>query len=335
MSVGRRQLVNDPLDIVAQALDGLARQYAGVLDVHPDPAFVARVADPGDSDPRVALISGGGSGHEPLHSGFVGAGMLDAAVPGLIFSSPTAAQVEAATRHVDRGRGVLHVVKNYTGDVMNFGIAAELAGADDIEVARVIVDDDLATDGAGAGRRGTAAVVVVEKACGAAAARGASLAELVALGERIVAGARTMALAIEPLTHPGAAETSFDLGADEVELGVGIHGERGTGRVAFAPADALTDQLVDPLLAALALERGERVIAIVNGLGATHPLELAVVFAQLGARLDAVGVEIARSLVGTYVSALDMGGVSITLVRADDALLDLWDAPVRTPALRW
>jgi dihydroxyacetone kinase-like protein len=283
----------------------------------------------------VALISGGGSGHEPLHSGFVGAGMLDAAVPGLIFSSPTAAQVEAATRHVDRGRGVLHIIKNYTGDVMNFGIAAELAGADGIEVARVIVDDDLATDGAGAGRRGTAAVVVVEKACGAAAARGASLDELVALGEGIVADARTMALAIEPLTHPGAAETSFDLGADEVELGVGIHGERGTGRVAFAPADALTDQLVDPLLAALALERGERVIAIVNGLGATHPLELAVVFARLGARLDTVGVEIARSLVGTYVSALDMGGVSITLVRADDALLDLWDAPVRTPALRW
>jgi dihydroxyacetone kinase-like protein len=218
---------------------------------------------------------------------------------------------------------------------MNFGIAAELAGADGIEVARVIVDDDLATDGAGAGRRGTAAVIVVEKACGAAAARGASLDELVTLGEGIVANARTMALAVEPLTHPGAAQTSFDLADDEVELGVGIHGERGTGRVALQPADALTDQLVDPLLAALALERGERVIAIVNGLGATHPLELAVVFARLGARLDTAGVEIARSLVGTYVSALDMGGVSITLVRADDALLDLWDAPVRTPALRW
>jgi dihydroxyacetone kinase-like protein len=335
MSQGRRQLVNDPLDLVTEALTGLARQYAGVLDVHPDPAFVARAADPADSEPRVALISGGGSGHEPMHSGFVGAGMLDAAVPGLIFSSPTAAQVEAVTRHVDRGRGVLHIIKNYTGDVMNFGIAAELAGADGIEVARVIVDDDLATDGAGAGRRGTAAVIVVEKACGAAAARGASLDELVTLGEGIVANARTMALAVEPLTHPGSAETSFDLADDEVELGVGIHGERGTGRVALQPADALTDQLVDPLLAALALERGERVIAIVNGLGATHPLELAVVFARLGARLDTVGVEIARSLVGTYVSALDMGGVSITLVRADDALLDLWDAPVRTPALRW
>jgi dihydroxyacetone kinase-like protein len=144
-----------------------------------------------------------------------------------------------------------------------------------------------------------------------------------------------MALALEPPTHPGDTAPSFELGRDEVELGVGIHGERGTGRVAYAPADALTDQLVDPLLAALALERGERVIASVNGLGATHPLELAVVFARLGARLDTVGVEIARSLVGTYVSALDMGGVSITLVRADDALLDLWDAPVRTPALRW
>jgi phosphoenolpyruvate---glycerone phosphotransferase subunit DhaK len=335
MSQGRRQLVNDPLDLVAEALRGLERQYAGVLDVQHDPAFVARAADPDDSAPRAALISGGGSGHEPLHSGFVGAGMLDAAVPGLIFSSPTAAQVEAATRHVDRGRGVLHIIKNYTGDVMNFGIAAELAGVDGIEVARVIVDDDLATEGAGAGRRGTAAVVVVEKACGAAAARGASLAELVELGERIVAGARTMSLAVEPLTHPGAEQPSFDLGDGEIELGVGIHGERGVGRVPFAAANDLTDLLVDPLLEALALERGERVIAIVNGLGATHPLELAVVFAQLGERLDAVGIEIARSLVGTYVSALDMGGVSITLVRADEALLDLWDAPVRTPALRW
>jgi phosphoenolpyruvate---glycerone phosphotransferase subunit DhaK len=335
MSRGRRQLVNDPLDVVAEGLRGLARQHPDVLDVHPDPAFVARAADPSDSAPRVALISGGGSGHEPLHSGFVGAGMLDAAVPGLIFSSPTAAQVEAATRHVDRGHGVLHIVKNYTGDVMNFGIAAELVRDDGIAVGRVIVDDDLATEGAGAGRRGTAAVVVVEKACGAAAARGASLDELVALGEAIVAGARTMALAVEPLTHPGADQTSFDLGDDEVELGVGIHGERGVGRVPFAAADTLTDRLVDPLLEALALERGERVIAIVNGLGATHPLELAIVFARLGDRLDAVGVELARSLVGTFVSALDMGGVSITLVRADDTLLDLWDAPVRTPALRW
>jgi dihydroxyacetone kinase-like protein len=335
MSRARRHLVNDPLDLVAEALQGLARQQAGVLEVHPDPAFVARVADPEDVAPRVALVAGGGSGHEPLHSGFVGAGMLDAAVPGLIFSSPTAAQVEAATRAVDRGRGVLHIIKNYTGDVMNFGIAAELVAADGIEVGRVLVDDDLATDGAGAGRRGTAAVIVVEKACGAAAARGATLAELVALGERIVAGARTMALAVEPLTHPGAGEPSFTLTAEEIELGVGIHGERGSGRQPFAPADELTDLLVDPLLQALALERGERVIAIVNGLGATHPLELAIVFARLGARLDTAGVEIARSLVGTYVSALDMGGCSITLVRADDELLDLWDAPVRTPALRW
>lgn len=335
MSVARRQIVNDPLDVVPQALRGLARQYPGVLEVHEDPAFVAAAADPEDAAPRVALIAGGGSGHEPMHSGFVGRGMLDASVPGLIFSSPTAAQIEAATRAVDRGRGVLHVIKNYTGDVMNFGIAAELVADDGIETARVIVDDDLATEDAGAGRRGTAAVIVVEKACGAAAARGASLSELVELGEGIVGNARTMALAVEPLTHPGADQPSFALGPDEVELGVGIHGERGVGKVPFATADVLTGHLVDPLLRALSLERGERVIAIVNGLGATHPLELSIVFDELGGRLDDAGIEIARSLVGTYVSALDMGGVSITLVRADDALLDLWDAPVRTPALRW
>ena len=337
MSTGRRQLVNDPLDLVAEALVGLARQYPDELRVSHEPAFVARAEDPADAAPRVALVAGGGSGHEPLHSGFVGAGMLDAAVPGAIFSSPTAAQVEAATRAVDRGQGVLHIVKNYTGDVMNFGIAAELAGDDGIAVRRVLVDDDLATDGSGdgPGRRGTAAVVVVEKACGAAAARGATLDELVELGERIAAGARTMALAIEPLTHPGAEQTSFELDAGEVELGVGIHGERGIGRPPFAGAAQLTGLLVAPLIEALGLGRDDRVIAVVNGLGATHALELSIVFGELCTLLDAQGIVVARSLVGSYVTALDMGGCSITLVRADDELLDLWDAPVRTPALRW
>jgi len=335
-SRGRRAFVNDPLDLVAEALEGLALAHPGRLEVHHDPAFVARAPDPADAAPRVALVSGGGSGHEPLHTGFVGAGMLDAAVPGAVFTSPTAAQIAAATRAVDRGRGVLHIVKNYTGDVLNFSIAAELAGDDGIAVERVLVDDDLATDREdGPGRRGTAAVVVVEKVCGAAAARGAPLADVAALGRRVVEAARTMALALEPPTHPGQSRPSFDLEPHEIELGVGIHGERGVGRIPFAGAAELTPRLAEPVLDGLRLGAGDRTIAVVNGLGATHPLELTVVFRELCALLDARGVTVARSLVGSYVTALDMAGCSITLVRADDELLDLWDAPVDTPALRW
>lgn len=327
--------MNDPQTHVAEALEGFELAHRGLIRVHPDPLFVTRAV--ASDSPKVALVAGGGSGHEPLHAGLIGTGMLDAAVPGLIFSSPTAIQIEAATRAVDRGRGVLHVIKNYTGDVMNFQIAAELVAADGIAVERVLVDDDLATDAVadGPGRRGTAAVIAVEKICGAAAERGADLAALAALGRRIVAGSRTMALAFSSCAHPGESEPSFELAPTEVELGVGIHGERGVDRVPFGPAAELVGRLVDPLVAALDLAAGDRVLAIVNGLGATHPLELSVVFKDLIARLDAAGVEVARSLVGSYVTALDMAGASITLVRLDDEMLDLWDAPVRTVALSW
>jgi dihydroxyacetone kinase-like protein len=332
--VARRQFVNDPQRHVGEALEGLELAYPGLVRFNREPAFIAR-AD-GDRPAKVGLVAGGGSGHEPLHTGFVGRGMLDAAVPGAIFSSPTAEQVHAATLAADSGRGVLHVVKNYTGDVMNFSIAAELAAADGVAVESVLVDDDLATDATdGPGRRGTAAVVAVEKLCGAAAERGAELEELTALGAGVAGAARTMALALEPLTHPGADQTSFELGPDEVELGIGIHGERGVGRSAFAPAGELVELLARPLLDALELGGGDRVLAIVNGLGATHPLELMVVYRELRALLDGLGVEAARSLVGPYVTALDMGGCSITLLRVDDELLELWDDPVLTPALRW
>ena len=237
MLQGRRQLINDPSLHVNEALQGLELAHGDLVRWNREPSFVARATEP--AAPKVGLLAGGGSGHEPLHTGFVGAGMLDAAVPGLIFSSPTAAQVEAATRAVDRGRGVLHIIKNYTGDVMNFSIAAELVAGDGIEVDRVVVADDLATDGGGEdgpGRRGTAAVIAVEKVCGAAAERGAELAELAALGERVAGGARTMALALSPCAHPGESEPSFTLEPTEVELGVGIHGERGIGRARFGPA---------------------------------------------------------------------------------------------------
>jgi len=334
--MAHRHFVNDPQRIVEEALEGLELAHGALVRWNREPSFVVR-AELGRAE-KVGVISGGGSGHEPLHTGFVGLGMLDAAAPGGIFASPTAEQVHGATAAVDRGRGVVHVVKNYTGDVINFGIAAELAAAGGVAVERVLVDDDVATDRAedeGPGRRGTGATVVVEKACGAAAERGASLEEVAAVGRRVAASARSMAVALSAGTHPGERQPSFELPDDEIELGVGIHGERGVGRVPFAPAAELAPQLVEPVVGALGLARGERVLALVNGLGSTHQLELLVMFREAHRILDRLGIGVARVLVGSYVTSLDMAGCSVTLVRADDELLELWDAPVRTPALVW
>ena len=331
----RRQFLNDPETLVAQALEGFERSNSDIVRWNREPSFVVRADD--DQRPRVAIVSGGGSGHEPLHTGFVGRGMLDAAVPGGIFASPSMIQVKAATDAVDRGLGVVHVVKNYTGDVINFGLARDLAIDEGLAVETVIVDDDLATDGSddGPGRRGTAAVIAVEKICGAAAEAGADLARVVALGQQVAAGSRSLAIALTACTHPGAPGPSFELAEGEIEFGVGIHGERGIDRRAFAPARELAEMLLWPVAAALALERGERVIAIVNGLGSTHPLELSLMFTEAADLLDGSGVEVARSLVGSYVTSLDMAGCSITLVRATQELIELWDAPVCTPGLRW
>ncbi|ONH31071.1 dihydroxyacetone kinase subunit DhaK [Pseudofrankia asymbiotica] len=336
VSTPRRQFVNHPDDVVEEALEGLEGAYPRLIRWNRDPSFVARAqaAPPG----RVAVISGGGSGHEPLHVGMVGEGMLDAAVPGAVFASPTAGQILAATQSVSGGAGVVHVVKNYTGDVLNFEIAAEFATDDGITVRQILVDDDLATTsmtGDGPGRRGTAATVVVEKVVGAAASAGADLERVTAIGRRVAATSRSMAVALAAGAHPGAARPSFDLPADEVEFGVGIHGERGVGRRAFAPADDLADLLVRPLVADLAIGRGDRVIAITNGLGATTGLELAVIHRRVARILDAAGITVERALVGPYVTSLDMAGCSVTLTRADDELLALWDAPVRTIALSW
>ncbi|MEV5755072.1 dihydroxyacetone kinase subunit DhaK [Actinoallomurus sp. NPDC052308] len=330
-----RQLVNDPADLVPEALRGFARAHPALVRHNEDPAFVVRAWQEGA---KVALVSGGGSGHEPLHVGFVGEGMLDAAVPGAVFASPTAYQIKAAIEAADRGQGVLLIVKNYTGDVLNFQIAAELAADDGIETRTVLVDDDLATDGqdeGGPGRRGTAAVVAVEKICGAAAERGASLDDLLALGERVTRSARTLALALASCTQPGQDRPSFDLADDEIEFGVGIHGEHGVARRPYGPVRDLVGELTRPIVKTLELGHGDSVIAIVNGLGSTHDLELAAVHGELTAILDDLGVDVARSLVGSYVTSLDMRGCSITLLRADDELVELWDAPVRTPALTW
>ncbi len=331
-----RQFINEPETLVASALAGLERAHPTLVRWNRDPSFVIRADGPVHG--QVAVISGGGSGHEPLHTGFVGAGMLDAAVPGAVFASPSMLQVMAATQAADGGAGVVHVVKNYTGDVINFGLARDDAIDEGIAVETVVVDDDLATDtpdGGGPGRRGTAAVIAVEKICGAAAARGEDLETVAALGRRVAAGSRSLAIALQACTHPGASAPSFELPGDEIEYGVGIHGERGIDRRAFAPARELAAMLVAPIVEALSLEAGDEVIAIVNGLGSTHPLELSLMFEQAAETLGDSGVTVARSLVGPYVTSLDMAGCSITLVRAQADLLELWDAPVLTPGLRW
>ena len=317
---------------VPDALRGL---IASTDDIawNPDPGYLTR-ARPLPRG-RVALVSGGGSGHEPMHAGFIGEGMLTAVCPGLVFSSPNALQIHEGSKAADAGGGVLHIVKNYTGDVMNFGIARELLREDKIDTDVVLVDDDVATeraDGSGPGRRGTAATIVVEKVCGASAARGDDLAEVTRIGQHVAHSARSMAVALRPCTLPGADEPSFDLPAGQMELGIGIHGERGTERVDALPAPELVRRLTDPIIKSLSLAEGDRVIAVVNGLGATHPLELQLLFAELGDYLDEQGIHIERTLIGTFVTALNMAGASITLVRTDKEILELWDAPTKAPA---
>ncbi|MGO2821559.1 MAG: dihydroxyacetone kinase subunit DhaK [Brachybacterium tyrofermentans] len=330
----RRSILNDPDDLIPEALEGLALTHPGQLELNAEHRYLSRKEPARD---KVGLVSGGGAGHEPLHAGFVGTGMLDVAVAGAVFASPTALQVLAATKAADAGRGVVQIVKNYTGDVLNFRIAGEISGDDAIDTEIVLVDDDVATDSGddGPGRRGTAATVIVEKVCGAAAEEGASLAEVAAIGRRAAASARTMSLALAAGTHPGDDSPQFDLEDDEIELGVGIHGERAAKRAPFTDANGLTDLLLEPLLAELDLHRGDEVLAIVNGLGSTYPLELQLVARALHHRLGEADIEISRSLVGSYVTSLDMHGVSITLMPLDDELRRLWDAPVRTPALTW
>lgn len=338
-----RQLASSLDDLVAHSVNGLQTAHPGLVSVYTDPPFVVRA---NRVEAKTAIVSGGGSGHEPLHTGFVGAGMLDAAVPGPVFTSPSAAQILAAIRAVDAGSGVLLIVKNYTGDVLNFSIAAELAADYGIATETVLVDDDLATDieatdvESGSdehrpGRRGTAAVVVVEKICGAAAEAGQPLTEVAALGRRVAAGSRSMAAAFTACTHPGGEAPAFAIADDEVEFGVGIHGERGTGTRPRGTAAELIAALTEPIIAALNLGHGDQVIAIVNGLGGTPALELALAQHELTRCLAARDVSVARALTGSFVTSLDMRGVSITLVRAEAQLLRLWDAPVRTPALTW
>ena len=286
---------------------------------------------------KVALVSGGGSGHEPLHAGFVGAGMLDGAVPGAVFTSPTPDAVLAATHEVSSGAGVLHIVKNYTGDVLNFETAAELADAEGIEVRSVVIDDDVAVKDSTytAGRRGVGGTVLLEKIAGAAADRGDDLAGVAAVAERVVANVRSMGMALTPCTVPHSGEPSFELGDDEMEIGIGIHGEPGRERVPVQPADRIVATLLDAVVEDLPFRSGDRVLLFVNGMGGTPLVELYLAYGAARQQLADKGIEVGRSLVGNYITSLEMQGMSVTLLKLDDEFEQLWDAPVRTAALRW
>jgi phosphoenolpyruvate---glycerone phosphotransferase subunit DhaK len=263
--------------------------------------------------------------------------MLDAACPGEVFTSPTPDQMMEATKAVNGGAGVLHVVKNYTGDVMNFEMAADLGKAEGIEVESVVTNDDVAVEDSlyTAGRRGVGVTVLLEKVCGAAADQGRSLAEVAEIGRRVNANSRSMGMALTPCVTPSSGEPSFELGEDEVEIGIGIHGEPGRFREKIGPASRIVERLATAVAEDLPYESGDRVLAFVNGMGGTPLIELYVVYAELARFLDARGIGIERNLIGNYITSLEMAGCSITLLKLDDELVGLWDAPVDTPALRW
>ncbi len=330
-----KKLLNTPEGLVDDALRGFAAAHPDLVTVHFEPRHIVRADAPVRG--KVGLVSGGGSGHEPLHGGFVGRGMLDAACPGAIFTSPTPDQILAATRAVDGGAGVLQIVKNYTGDVLNFEMAAELAGAEGIEVAAVITDDDVAVQDSlyTAGRRGVGVTVLVEKICGAAAEGGRALDEVAAIGRRVNGQGRSMGLALTPCVVPQAGRPTFELADDEMEIGIGIHGEPGRRRAKLGTAAEIAELLATPILDDLPFRAGDEVLAFVNGMGGTPLIELYVIYHELARICAGRGLRIVRNLIGPYITALEMAGCSITLLRLDDELIRLWDAPVETAALRW
>lgn len=330
-----KKLINRPEDVVKEALAGVQIAHGDLVRVDFENQIVVRADAPVQG--KVGVISGGGSGHEPMHGGFVGMGMLDAACPGAVFTSPVPDQMLAATRAVNGGAGVLHIVKNYTGDVLNFEMAAELAQSEGIEVASVVIDDDVAVKDSlyTAGRRGVGATVLAEKMVGAAAQGGAPLSKVADLCRKVNANGRSMGMALTSCTVPTAGKPTFELGNDEMEIGIGIHGEPGRHRMKLAPAAEIAELLVNPILEDLPFKSGDRVLAFVNGMGGTPQIELYVMFNEVAKILKGKGISIARSLVGSYITSLEMAGSSVTLLRLDDELISLWDAPVHTPALRW
>jgi phosphoenolpyruvate---glycerone phosphotransferase subunit DhaK len=330
-----KKLINKPEDVVVEAMHGMEAAHGNLLKMFYAPNYIIRADGPVQG--KVAVVSGGGAGHEPMHGGFVGRGMLDAACPGAVFTSPSPDQMLEASKAVNGGAGVLHIVKNYTGDRLNFEMAAELLQMEGIEVAQMITNDDVAVQDSlyTAGRRGVGVTVMVEKIAGAAADQGRSLAEVKAIAERVNAAGRSMGMAMTSCTVPHVGRPTFDLPADQMEIGIGIHGEPGRRRETMKTAAEVIPALAEPILSDLPFKSGDNVLAFVNGMGGTPLVELYIVYNELAKLLKGRGIGISRSLVGSYVTSLEMAGCSLTLLRLDDEMTQLWDAPVNTPALRW
>jgi dihydroxyacetone kinase-like protein len=330
-----RKLLNDPEAVVKESLAGLAAAHGDVLRYDADNGYVARVDAPVQG--KVALISGGGSGHEPMHGGFVGRGMLDAACPGEVFTSPVPEQMLAATKAVDGGAGVIHIVKNYTGDVMNFKLAAEDAADEGISVESVLVDDDVAVQDSlyTAGRRGVGATVLAEKIAGASAERGDALAKVAGYARQVNDRSRSFGVALSSCTPPAAGKPIFDLPEGEMEVGIGIHGEPGRRRAPLGTAREIADIMVEAVVSDLGAAQGAKVLPFVNGMGGTPQLELYLLYGEVERGLREAGLEPVRRLVGSYITSLEMAGASLTLLELDGDLIELWDAPVHTAALRW
>jgi phosphoenolpyruvate---glycerone phosphotransferase subunit DhaK len=327
-----KKIINDPSTVVAEALRGVELAHGDLLTVVHDPAVIVRADAPVRG--KVAIISGGGSGHEPMHGGLVGPGMLDAACPGAVFTSPTPDQMQLAIERTDGGAGALLVVKNYTGDVLNFETAAELVEG---EVRTIVIDDDVAVQDSlyTAGRRGVGGTVPLEKIVGAAAERGDDLDAVYAIAQRVVANVRSMGMALAAPTVPHVGEPSFDLAGDEMEVGIGIHGEPGRARVPAENADGIVARLLEPIVEDLPFREGDRVLLFTNSMGGTPLLELYLAHGIAERLLADRGIVVERRLVGPFVTSLEMQGMSLTLLKLDDELRDLWDAPVHTAALRW
>ncbi|HEX7263006.1 MAG TPA: dihydroxyacetone kinase subunit DhaK [Candidatus Dormibacteraeota bacterium] len=330
-----RKFLNDPAAVVKDSLKGLAAAHGDLLRYDAANQIIVRKDAPKKG--KVALISGGGSGHEPLHGGFVGLGMLDAAAPGEVFTSPVPGQMLAATKAVDGGAGVVHIVKNYTGDVLNFKLAAEDAADEGIKVTTVVIDDDVAVQDSlyTAGRRGVGATVLAEKIAGAAAEGGADLAHVTDTIKRVNARARSFGVALSSCVPPASGKAIFELPEGQIELGVGIHGEPGRRRAALGTASEVVDVMVEAVVSDLKAKHGSKVLVFVNGLGGTPLLELYLIYGEVDEKLRKAGLEPVRNLVGSYITSLEMAGASLTVLELDEELIKLWDAPVHTPALRW
>ena len=322
----KKKLINDPEQVVEEMVEGIVMAAPDKLAKLDGYNVVVRKESPVE---KVALVSGGGSGHEPTHAGYVGAGMLDGAIAGDVFTSPTPDAVFEAIKAVDGGKGVLLVVKNYTGDVMNFEMAAEMAEAEDIEVDHVVVDDDVAVEDSlyTTGRRGVAGTIFVHKIAGAKAEAGAELSEVKKVAEKVIANVKTKGMALYPCRVPAADESTFSLEEDEIELGIGIHGEPGTERTDLMKADEIVDELLNSVIEDLPYEDGDEVALMVNGMGGTPLMELFLANRRANQLLAEKGIKIYKTFVGEYMTSLEMAGVSLTLLKLDDELKELLDAP--------